>query len=240
MKQLLLLAIINGFILGSFTGVNAQKKVNLHRNNSQVNQNISIKFIDGFNLKADSTSNTTAKFKKNSESNSISNYFPSSKGNYLNNVENCTSIQFKYAMILNREVESINNFELFNFINQWWGTRYRFGGSDQNGIDCSGFTEKLLTNVYGSTLPRTSKEQFLSCKKVANKELVEGDLVFFNTRSTRRRRKGISHVGFYLGNNYFVHSSVSEGVTINSLNEEYYKKKFVSGGKTPFAKYNTK
>ena len=44
----------------------------------------------------------------------------------------------------------------------------------------------------------------------------------------------------YLGNNYFVHSSVSEGVTINSLNEEYYRKKFVSGGKTPFAKYNTR
>ena len=101
MKQLLSLAIINGFILYSFSSVNAQKKVNLHKNNPQANQNISIKFIDGFNLKADSTSNTTTKFEKNSESNSISNNFPSSKGNYLINVENCTSIQFKYAMILN-------------------------------------------------------------------------------------------------------------------------------------------
>jgi lipoprotein Spr len=240
MKQLLFLAIISGNILCSFSSVNAQKKVNLNRSKPKAKQNNSIKFIDDFNLKADSTSNTTVKFEKNSKSNSISNNTPSSNGNYINNIENCSSVQFKYAMILNREVESINNFELFNFINQWWATRYRFGGSDQNGIDCSGFTEKLLSNVYGSTLPRSSKEQFLSCKKVATKELVEGDLVFFNTRSSRRRRKGISHVGFYLGNNYFVHSSVSEGVTINSLNDEYYRKKFVSGGRIPFSKYNTK
>jgi lipoprotein Spr len=202
MKQLLFLAIISGYILCSFSSVNAQKKVNLNRSKPKAKQNNSIKFIDDFNLKADSTSNTTVKFEKNSKSNSISNNTSSSNGNYINNIENCSSVQFKYAMILNREVESINNFELFNFINQWWATRYRFGGSDQNGIDCSGFTEKLLSNVYGSTLPRSSKEQFLSCKKVATKELVEGDLVFFNTRSSRRRRKGISHVGFYLGNNY--------------------------------------
>ena len=240
MKQLLYLAIISGFILCSFSSVNAQKKVNLNRSKPKAKQNNSIKFIDDFNLKADSTSNATVKFEKNSKSNSISNNTSSSNGNYINNIENCSSVQFKYAMILNREVESINNFELFNFINQWWATRYRFGGSDQNGIDCSGFTEKLLSNVYGSTLPRSSKEQFLSCKKVATKELVEGDLVFFNTRSSRRRRKGISHVGFYLGNNYFVHSSVSEGVTINSLNDEYYRKKFVSGGRIPFGIYNTK
>lgn len=228
---------VNGGILGGDSSVNAQKKVNLERNKQQANQNISIKFIDGFNQKSDSASNTIAILNKNNKLNSISNNTTAFlKGNYLNNIENCTSIQFKYAMILNREVESINNFELFNFINQWWSTRYRFGGSDENGIDCSSFTEKLLANVYGTSVPRTSKEQFLSCKKVASKELVEGDLVFFNTRSSRRRRKGISHVGLYLGNNYFVHSSVSEGVTINSLNDEYYRKKFISGGRIPFNK----
>ena len=228
---------VNGGILGGGSSVNAQKKVNLERNKQQANQNISIKFIDGFNQKTDSASNTIAILNKNNKLNSISNNTTAFlKGNYLNNIENCTSIQFKYAMILNREVESINNFELFNFINQWWSTRYRFGGSDENGIDCSSFTEKLLANVYGTSVPRTSKEQFLSCKKVASKELVEGDLVFFNTSSSRRRRKGISHVGLYLGNNYFVHSSVSEGVTINSLNDEYYRKKFISGGRIPFNK----
>ena len=58
---------------------------------------------------------------------------PTAKGNYLKNIENCTSIQFKYAMIMDREVESIHNLELYNFINEWWAIRYRYGGSDQNG-----------------------------------------------------------------------------------------------------------
>jgi lipoprotein Spr len=60
---------------------------------------------------------------------------------------------------------------------------------------------------------------------VANEDLQEGDLVFFNTRG------GISHVGLYLGNNYFVHSSTSGGVTISSLTDDYYSKKFLSGGR---------
>ena len=90
--------------------------------------------------------------------------------------------------------------------------------------------KKLISKVYGFTVPRTSKDQFLLCNKVATSNLVEGDLVFFNTRSTRRR-KGISHVGLYLGNNYFVHSSVQDGVTISSLTDEYYSNKFISGGR---------
>jgi cell wall-associated NlpC family hydrolase len=50
-------------------------------------------------------------------------------------------------------------------------------------------------------------------------------LVFFNTSG------GVSHVGLYLGNNYFVHSSLNGGVTISSLKEDYYSRKFISGGR---------
>jgi lipoprotein Spr len=49
--------------------------------------------------------------------------------------------------------------------------------------------------------------------------------VFFNTRG------GVSHVGVYLGNGYFVHSSVHSGVTINSLDEDYYSRKYIGGGR---------
>lgn len=43
--------------------------------------------------------------------------------------ENCKTIHFKFAQILNREVETITNTRLFQFINDWWGTRYRYGGT---------------------------------------------------------------------------------------------------------------
>jgi len=63
------------------------------------------------------------------------------------------------------------------------------------------------------------------CNKVDSADLLEGDLVFFNTSG------GVSHVGMYLGNNYFVHSSVQLGVTVSNMANAYYNKKFISGGR---------
>jgi cell wall-associated NlpC family hydrolase len=79
--------------------------------------------------------------------------------------------------------------------------------------------------VYGLSVPRTAKEQYHNCERIAADDLVEGDLVFFNTR------RGVSHVGLYLGDKYFAHSSVHNGVTISSLKDEYYGKKFITGGR---------
>ena len=79
--------------------------------------------------------------------------------------------------------------------------------------------------MYGIALPRTAKDQYGISEKIFRDDLQEGDLVFFNTRG------GVSHVGVYLGNNYFVHSSVHDGVTISSLNDAYYNSKFITGGR---------
>ena len=65
------------------------------------------------------------------------------------------------------------------------------------------------------------------CKHISKQELQEGDLVFFRIDS-----KDISHVGIYLQNNKFVHATTKAGVMIDDLDEEYYKKYFISGGKT--------
>ena len=139
--------------------------------------------------------------------------------------ELCSSLQFKYAQLLNREVESINNHSLFSFIDAWLGTRYRFGGSTRKGIDCSSFSGLLMNSVFGLNMPRTAREQFAACTRVSRDEMTEGDLVFFNTRG------GVSHVGVYLGEGYFVHASCSSGVTISNLSETYYNKRFISGGR---------
>ena len=147
------------------------------------------------------------------------------KPGYVANIELCTAMQFKYALLMETEVESITNLPLFNFIEEWWGTSYKYGGNDRSGIDCSSFTCKLLSEVYGLSAPRTSKEQYNKCEVIPTEDLVEGNLVFFNTSG------GVSHVGLYLGNNYFVHSSTTGGVTISNLTEEYYSKRFISGGR---------
>lgn len=129
---------------------------------------------------------------------------------------------------MNREVETFGNTILYSFIDLWWATPYLYGGTTKYGIDCSGFTGKLLSSVYGISVPRTAGLQYGASQKIALDNLKEGDLVFFNTRG------GVSHVGFYLGDNYFVHSSVNAGVTINSLKEAYYKKAFIGGGRVVY------
>jgi lipoprotein Spr len=139
--------------------------------------------------------------------------------------ESCGKIQFKYAQLMDIEIESVVNFSLFQFIEEWWSTSYRYGGTGKNGIDCSALTGLLLSSVYGVSLPRTAREQYAKSKKVKREDLIEGDLVFFNTRG------GVSHVGVYLTNDYFVHASTSNGVTISSLNDNYYRKKYIGGGR---------
>ena len=147
------------------------------------------------------------------------------KSGNVPSIEQCSPLQFKYALMLDREVESLTSIALYESIEEWYGTRYLYGGAGKKGIDCSALTGKLYSDAYGITLPRTASLQHAACIKVPLSELREGDLVFFNTRG------GISHVGVFLGNGWFVHSSVQQGVTISKLSCDYYKRRFITGGR---------
>ncbi|MDQ6843173.1 MAG: C40 family peptidase [Bacteroidota bacterium] len=140
-------------------------------------------------------------------------------------IERLSGIQFKYAMMLDVDVECLKNISLLGFIDDWFGTHYRLGGSTKEGVDCSALTGSLLMAVYGFAVPRTAREQYKATKHIKKKQLKEGDLVFFNTHG------GVSHVGLYIDNHYFVHASSSEGVTISNLDDTYYKKRFICGGR---------
>jgi cell wall-associated NlpC family hydrolase len=143
-----------------------------------------------------------------------------------NNIERISALQFKYAMMMDVEVEALTNTALYTFIDDWYGTHYRMGGTTKNGIDCSAFSGTLFSSIYSVALPRTAKEQYNVCEHLNRENLTPGDLVFFHTRG-----RGVSHVGVYLANNYFVHSSSTDGVKISSLDDPYYSRTFVSGGR---------
>lgn len=141
-------------------------------------------------------------------------------------VEMASSVQLKYAILLNTEVESLPNKALLESVDEWYGVRYRTGGNTKSGVDCSGFTVAVYASVYGIMLPRVSREQYRTSRKISTAELQEGDLVFFNTNGS-----GVSHVGVYLGNNKFIHASVSRGVMVNDLFEPYYLKRYYGAGR---------
>lgn len=147
----------------------------------------------------------------------------------LKKITENNSLQKKYANILGVLPTAITNLSLYSFIDDWYGVRYRMGGNDKNGIDCSAFVQRLYENVFCTNLVRTAFEQFNDAdSKVKKRNLKEGDLVFFGSR--RRRRRRISHVGIYLMNNFFVHASSSQGVIISSLDETYWAHKYVGAG----------
>ncbi len=141
-------------------------------------------------------------------------------------VESASAVQFKYAVLMNTEVEALPSTTLLASVDDWYGVRYRMGGTTKRGVDCSGFSSAVYLAAYGYVLPRVSREQYRVSRKISTTELKEGDLVFFNTRG-----RGVSHVGVYLGNNKFVHASVSQGVVVSDLFETYYLQRFVGAGR---------
>lgn len=202
------------------------------RSNAQVNK--SVTFIENIEVSPASESNTSAKKTAHSpKSTSKSSVQPTNEqapgvgfyGNRSAGVENASPIQLKYAVLLNTEVEQLQNKALLESMDQWYGTRYRMGGTSKLGIDCSAFVQAIFASAFSFTLPRTAREQYKVARKISRTELREGDLLFFNTTG------GVSHVGIYLQNNKFIHASATKGVTISDMFEPYYLKKFIAAGR---------
>lgn len=125
--------------------------------------------------------------------------------------------------LTNKEVKSS---KLYSFVNDWYGSPYKYGGCQKSGVDCSCFTDILYEHVYGFKTARTAGEIYKACDKISISAVKEGDLVFFITNG-----KNVSHVGVFLRSNKFVHASTSKGVIISDLGESYYKKTFYSAGR---------
>lgn len=112
---------------------------------------------------------------------------------------------------------------LMKIVGELLGVRYKTGGSTPKGFDCSGFTSYVFEKLAGIDLNRRSIDQAKEGIKIEKDKLREGDLVFFKTNG-----KSISHVGIYVGDGKFAHASSTKGITITSLDDKYYAKRYVT------------
>jgi cell wall-associated NlpC family hydrolase len=101
---------------------------------------------------------------------------------------------------------------------RWQGTKHKMGGTDERGVDCSGFVQAVYGNVFRVDLPRTTRDQLRQGVPVRRSALQPGDLVFFRPPGYPR------HVGIYLGGDEFVHASKTRGVTISRIAPHYWGK----------------
>jgi hypothetical protein len=112
---------------------------------------------------------------------------------------------------------------LIQITSSWIGTPYRFAGFSRKGVDCSGFVCKVFAEMCHVKLPHQSRKLRAMGKPVSLRNARAGDLVFFKGGLF----KTVNHVGIYLGNNRFVHAATKKGVSMSSLDQPYYKDRFV-------------
>lgn len=136
----------------------------------------------------------------------------------------------KASIKLGIDIDMKDNHRLHVEASQWIGTPYKYAGNSKRGVDCSGFTTQIYRKVFDIKLQRSSEEQrSKDCRKISKRNLQEGDLVFFSSKSSKGKAV---HAGIYLKNNKFIHASTNRGVTVSDLSENYYQRNWLNAGRT--------
>ncbi|WP_034544048.1 C40 family peptidase [Capnocytophaga sp. oral taxon 863] len=105
------------------------------------------------------------------------------------------------------------------------GTPYKWAGTSRSGMDCSGFVSTAFSAI-NVPLSRSSLEMSTQGRDIPLSQAEVGDLLFFKTN---RKRNRISHVGIVVGVGdevKFIHASVSQGITVSTLSENYWQKAY--------------
>ncbi len=146
------------------------------------------------------------------------------KKRHVERYENLPVVKENDGIIRNSKFTSNSNSAirsaLYSHYREWKRVRYKLGGMSKRGIDCSRFVHLAYREKFGIKLPLNTYEQHGYGRRIEKKQLRPGDLVFFRTDFYG------NHVGIYLKGGKFMHASVSQGVTISYLDEDYWTDRY--------------
>ncbi len=120
--------------------------------------------------------------------------------------------------------------KLIERVNDWLGVRYRYNGRSRRGVDCSNFVSIIIEETLDKFIPAGSANQaalYANINKID--DLQFGDIIFFSGRNKKSKR--IGHVGIYIGNGLFAHSSTGKGVIYSLLSDGYYLERYRSAAR---------
>ena len=109
------------------------------------------------------------------------------------------------------------------------GAPYEYGAVGPDTFDCSGLIYYSAQKSIQVQLPRTAKAIYNYARIISDEKREIGDLLFFKTSESST----ISHIGVYIGNSQFISAisdGVNTGVIVSSLNQDYWKGRYVSTG----------
>lgn len=110
------------------------------------------------------------------------------------------------------------------------GIPYRYGGSDKNGFDCSGFSSHVFSEA-GVSIPRTAQAQYDSADIIPTRKAQKGDLLFFG-----KNKRKVTHVGIVISAQgeplRMIHSASSSGIMVTVIDSSgYWKSKLLGAGR---------
>lgn len=122
----------------------------------------------------------------------------------------------------NSDVKEDIRKQITDFALTYLNTPYIWGSTGPKSFDCSGFVNYVYKEIATVQLPRTSYNIAKLKNKVEKDDLQIGDIIYFKTT----KKKRISHVGIYIGDNKFVHASSAKKKVVISKIEGFYKRAY--------------
>jgi hypothetical protein len=121
---------------------------------------------------------------------------------------------------------AVSGQDIVNYLLQFKGTPYVWGGSDPSGFDCSGLMQYGFKH-FGIDLNRTTYDQIGQGQAVGMNGLRPGDLVFFDTDKSVA---GPDHVGIYMGDGKMFHTPrPGKSAEVVDITSGYYMDRFMGG-----------
>lgn len=170
------------------------------------------RFIEGIQIQTIGADKSSVNFKKKGNAPAISIA-----------TEYCTKLHFKYAQLLNVEVEKLGDRVMLEYFEKWVNENGLNDHYRTSRVDQFGFAGVLMQDVYNWGVPESMDAQLNAYHKINKSDLQFGDMVFFGKKGKPQK------TAVYLADGQIADLNEKQEIQVRALDEKYYRKNFITG-----------